>query len=181
MRTSYLALKIVFTEALLLDMFIFWFKIWRNGSLKLWSVPTLLFHVLYYLQTTSCIVPCISFSRLSRLTFCVHELLVLNLDYMNITFPVSGASDVSAEDEQEFCQCRYVVFVVTLEPLHEVLRGRCCDADQRLSKWRTKVSTSLRFGVLIFTLQSKLCDFRLRVSPPMTKKSLNGKPRKLFT
>jgi len=66
----------------------------------------------------------------------------------NITFLFPGASDVSAEDEQEFCYRRYVVFVVTMEPLYKVLRGRSSYADQRLSKCRKRVSSCLRFGVI---------------------------------
>jgi hypothetical protein len=80
---------------------------------------------------------------------------------MNITFLFPGASDVSAEDEQEFCYRRYVVFMVKMEPLYEVLRGWSIYADKRVSKWRKRVSTSLRFGVITtvrmkitFTLQT---------------------------
>jgi hypothetical protein len=53
---------------------------------------------------------------------------------MNIPFLFPGASDVSAEDEQEFCYRRYVVFMVTMELLYEILRWWSSYADQRLSK-----------------------------------------------
>jgi hypothetical protein len=62
------------------------------------------------------------------------------LAYSNCLLPVSGASDVSAEDEEEFCYCRNMGILVTLEPLHKVLWGWSCYADQRVSKSRTKVS-----------------------------------------
>jgi hypothetical protein len=52
----------------------------------------------------------------------------------------AGASDVSAENQEESCCCGNVGILVTLEPLHEVLWGWSCYADQRVSRSRTKVS-----------------------------------------
>lgn len=84
------------------------------------------------------------FRQTVRYFFCVYRLSC----HMNITFLFPGVSDVSAEDEQEFCYRRNVVVMVTVEPLYEVLRGRSSYADQGLSKWRKRVSTCLRFGVI---------------------------------
>lgn len=101
------------------------------------------------------------FRQIVRYYFVFIDVFIVPLNCKNITFLFPGASYVSAEDEQEFCYRRYVVFMVTMEPLYEVLRGRSSYADQRLSKWRKRVSTCLRFGVIttvsvkiIFTLQT---------------------------
>jgi hypothetical protein len=53
---------------------------------------------------------------------------------------VPGAPDVSTEDEEELGYRRNVGIMVTLEPLHKILWGWSCYADQRMSKSGTKVS-----------------------------------------
>lgn len=68
-----------------------------------------------------------------------YVLYISRLKELSVSPP--GASDVSAEDEKEFCHCRNMDILVTLELLHKVLWGWSYYADQRVSKSRTKVST----------------------------------------
>jgi hypothetical protein len=67
-----------------------------------------------------------------------HISYIPGLKELSLSLP--GASDVSAEAEEEFCYCRNMGILVTLEPLHKVLWGWSYYADQRVSKSRTKVS-----------------------------------------
>jgi hypothetical protein len=113
------------------------------------------------------------FHQIVRYYFVPIDVFVVPLNCRNIIFLFPGASHVSAEDEQEFCYRRYVVFMVTMEPLYEVLRGRSSYADQRLSKWRKRVSTSQRFGFITiismkitFTLHTQhLCFCHVSLVP----------------
>lgn len=145
---------------------LFYFKTRKVSSLKFWSGPSHPFHALSYVHWMKLLVLDLIFPSDLSYYFVSIDVFVVPQNCRNITFLFPGASDVSAEDEQEFCYRRYVVFMVTMEPLYEVLRGRSSYADQRLSKWRKRVSTSLRFGVITtvsvkntFTLHTQLLCF----------------------